>query len=523
MGRISKLMILALLVGSVLRFANLEGKVYWHDEAYTALYATGHDRTDAYEALFDGQLKTAGDILVWQQATPDYGLAQTVRQLAKNDAQHPPLYYLLTRMAMYITGNTVVATRSIAAIAGVLLIPAVYWLSLELFTSRLTASLSAALIAVSPFHYLYAQEAREYSLWTLTTVLASGALLKALRKNTLSTWLVYVAILTTSLYGCILMFLVIGGHGLYVALQAIATYRQKRSLYAFTSLRNFTLSTAASLLLFAPWLRIIPDANVVSWTAQPMPILSLVKIWAGNITRLFFDLNLDSTDPLFYTIPPVLIALALVGYTLIWSIQRMPKPALLFLACIGGVTLLAFVGPDLVIGGRRSSVTRYLIPAYLCIQIAVAYLLSQLLTSRRPSHYSSAVGRSIGRSATAVLLVAGLISCLASIPSDTWWHKKNSHLNPEVARTVNQTPGALLISSDNNANLGEILSLSHSLNPGQPLLLSQEPNVPTIPDGFDSVFLFNTSAKVRDELNQSSAYQVTSVDEPGRLWQIQSK
>jgi len=519
MGRISKLMILALLVGSVLRFANLEGKVYWHDEAYTALYATGHDRTDAYEALFNGQLKTAGDILVWQQATPDYGLDQTIRQLAKNDAQHPPLYYLLTRMAMYVTGNTVVATRLIAAIAGVLLIPAVYWLSLELFASPLTASLSAALIAVSPFHYLYAQEAREYSLWALTTVLASGALLKALRKNTLSTWLVYVAILTTSLYSCILMFLVIGGHGLYVALQAIATYRQKRSLYAFIGLRNFTLSTAASLLLFAPWLRIIPDANVVSWTAQPIPILSLVKIWAGNITRLFFDLNLDSTDSLFYTIPPVLIALALVGYTLIWSIQRMPKPALLFLACVGGVTLLAFVGPDLAIGGRRSSVTRYLIPAYLCIQIAVAYLLSQLLISKRLPHYSAATSKS----ATAVLLVAGLVSCLASIPSDTWWHKKNSHLNPEVARMINQIPGALLISSDNNANLGEILSLSHRLNPDQPLLLSQEPNVPTIPDGFESVFLFNPSAKVRDELNQSSTYRVMSVYEPGRLWQIQSK
>lgn len=41
-----------------------------------------------------------------------------------------------------------------------------------------------ALIAVSPFHVLYAQEAREYSLWTVTILLSSAALLRAMRVKT---------------------------------------------------------------------------------------------------------------------------------------------------------------------------------------------------------------------------------------------------------------------------------------------------------------------------------------------------
>ena len=312
MRRVSKLMIAAVLIGSLLRFSNLESKVYWHDETYTALYTTGHGREEARENLFDGQIKEVRDVLVWQTAVSEHGVGQTIRQLAEDDSQHPPLYYALARSALYVTDNTIVATRAIAAITGILLIPAMYWLGLQLFNSKVTADFSATLVAVSPFHYLYAQEAREYSLWTLTTALSSGALLQALRKNNVSAWLIYTGTMTASLYTCILTFLVIASHGLYVVGLAIATHRTKRT-ESIILLRNFALSTASSLLLFIPWLQLIKTINAASWTAQPIPLTSLIKIWVGNLTRLFFDLNLDAGDPLFYTVPSVLAVVVFIG------------------------------------------------------------------------------------------------------------------------------------------------------------------------------------------------------------------
>lgn len=509
MRRSSQLLMAALLIGSLLRFANLEGKVYWHDETYTALYATGHGREEAFDALFDGQIKDVSDVLEWQTATPEYGLVKTWQQLAEDDSQHPPLYYLLTRLTMYVTSSTVLATRLISVIAGILLIPAIYWLSLELFNSKAAASLSAALVAVSPFQYLYAQEAREYSMWALAIALTSATLLKALRKNNPANWLIYAATLTAGLYTCILTFLVIASHSLYVIWQTLVLYQEKRSARAFIAFRNFAISTAASLLMFLPWLSGITKIDAASWTAKPMPILALGKIWAGNITRLFFDLNLDATDPLIYTAIPVLLSLALVGYTLIWSLGHMPRSALIFLGLLGGITVLAFVGPDLFLGGRRSSVSRYFIPAYVCLQVAIAYLLTQKTS------------QTLWRRATAGILIAGFISCLASIPADTWWHKKNSHLNPEVARTVNQAPSSLLISSNNNANLGEIFSLSHRLNPNQKLLLFEEPNLPPVPPGFNTIFVFNISADARGQLSQTNTYKLMPAYEEGRLWKVQ--
>ncbi len=507
--------VVIVLLGGLFRFANLSGKVYWHDEAYTALYATGHSSSEA-TALFDGQIRTAADLLALQIVTPERGIGETVRQLAENDAHHPPFYYALTRLMMYGIDNTVFATRLVAAIAGLLLIPAIYWFGLELFSAPFTASLSAALVAVSPFHYLYAQEAREYSLWALTIALSSGALLRALRKNSLFAWFIYAATLTAGLYGCILTFLVMASHSLYVLYQTLIGH--SRSWKADSRiLRNFALSLLGSLLLFAPWLKVLLNVNVsaVSWTAKPMPIVTLARIWASNLSRLFFDVNLDVTSPLIYTVIPVLISTGLIAYTLLWSIKHLPKSALLFLGLLGGITLLAFVGPDLVLGGRRSSVSRYLVPVYLSLQLAVAAMLSQKLSVRRvwPSW----------RMATLGLLTVGVLSCAVSIPADTWWNKKYSHLNPGVAQVINRATNSLLVSSDNNINKGEILSLAHGLRPNQPVLLFSEPEVPAIPDGVNTIFLFNLSQQVQAQLDESSAYEVAAAYEAGRLWQLKPK
>ncbi|MEL6161213.1 MAG: glycosyltransferase family 39 protein [Cyanobacteria bacterium J06627_32] len=518
MRRLTTLLLLAICLGCIFRLSNLSGKIFWHDEAYTGLYATGHSKAEADSFLFDGQVKTAADILQLQTASPERGPGETLRQIAENDSQHPPLYYLLVRLLLYIQPDTVVASRLVAAIAGIFLVLGTYWLSFELFGSALAAKVSAALVAVSPFHYLYAQEAREYSLWALTLVLASAACLRALRQNTLLSWLTYCLILATSLYSFILTLLVIASHGLYagwLCLMPLSTGWKD----TYSRLKNFAISTLTALLLFLPWLSIINrvHAQQVSWTAQPIAFSSLARIWLGNLTRLFFDLNLDSTDPPIYSVLPILCVLGLTAYAIWWSYRHMPRAAGVFLALLGGVTLLTFVGPDLLMGGRRSSVSRYLIPTYISLQLAIAYLLSQkIVTHSRLPIFQQQPWHKI----TAGLLLASIVSCTVSLPADTWWHKKNSHLNPEVARVIGQFPNALIVSSDHNANLGELMSLSYQLKPEQPLLLFREPEIPQIPAENSSIFLFNLAKQSRTQLEKFSQYSIIPTYAEGRLWQL---
>jgi len=66
------------------------------------------------------------------------------------------------------------AIRSLSAIISLLVFPGVYWLLPGIWV--VNGWIAIALIAVSPFHILYAQEAREYSLWTVTIALSSAAL-----------------------------------------------------------------------------------------------------------------------------------------------------------------------------------------------------------------------------------------------------------------------------------------------------------------------------------------------------------
>jgi len=97
-----------------------------------------------------------------------------------NIDQHPPLYYTLLHLWMAL-GDDAAAVRALSALLGTLTIPVVYLLSRRLADDDDKVGLLAALIlAVSPFHVRFAQEARMYTLLTLNVSLALYALVHLL-------------------------------------------------------------------------------------------------------------------------------------------------------------------------------------------------------------------------------------------------------------------------------------------------------------------------------------------------------
>ncbi|NES82774.1 MAG: hypothetical protein F6K10_15980, partial [Moorea sp. SIO2B7] len=162
------------------RFVNLEQKPYWGDEAVGLNRISGCNQSELKAVALRGDEMSVEQVLKYQSPCPEKRLIDAINALAEVP-EHPPLYYLMVRFWMQSGMKT---SRSLSALVSLLALPCIYLLCLELFESPLVGWIAIALIAISPLHVLYAQEARQYSLWTVTILLSSWAMLRAMRVNT---------------------------------------------------------------------------------------------------------------------------------------------------------------------------------------------------------------------------------------------------------------------------------------------------------------------------------------------------
>jgi mannosyltransferase len=88
--------------------------------------------------------------------------------------QHPPLYYTLLNVWMRL-GDDASTIRLLSAVLSTLTIPVIFLLGRRLAGLRV-GLLAALLLAVSPFHVRFAQEARMYALLALTASAAMACL-----------------------------------------------------------------------------------------------------------------------------------------------------------------------------------------------------------------------------------------------------------------------------------------------------------------------------------------------------------
>ena len=216
-------------------------------------------------------------------------LSATVGSLAAEDPQHPPLYYLAGRLWVQFFGDSPAAVRSLAAVFGVLALPLVYWLCLEVFASEGTALVCVALVAVSPFFVLYSQEAREYSLWTAMLVLDACVFLRASRAGRSPAWIAYAAITAAALYVYPLTGLVAIGFGAFLFVRDRARFT--------SALAGWLIGSLAALAAFLPWLTIMRSSRglergmAVIMHARLTPA-AFAAIFARDIRAPFFDIGL---------------------------------------------------------------------------------------------------------------------------------------------------------------------------------------------------------------------------------------
>ncbi len=534
-------LILVLVIGIFFRFANLDRKFYWIDETYTSLRVSGYTEAEMLKQISYQQTILPSNLQKYQQINPDRDLSDTLHSLATEDPQHPPAYYILARYWAQWFGSSVTAMRSLAAVISLLVFPAVYWLAWELFESSAVAWMAIALFAISPYHILFAQEARQYSLWTLATILSTAALLRATRANEenqkptklVYDWTIYALMAIVGLSTHLLFVCVTAAHAIYITI--IANWRNIK-----TSIAYYTATLVAFIISIPYLVNAVENFNQIRNTtiwAEQTNFLRLITRWIGSVTIAFFDIGIDGSADgvlLVLLIPVSLIILALVGYAIYFLYKQTPKRVWLLILLLIATTALFLAIPDIFQGGRRSTNPRYLVPCYVGIQLAVAYLFSAKVSSNLDDFKQ----QKLWKIAIVALFTSGIISAGVSSQADMWWNKGSGWLRAEleVAKIVNEATNSLMVS---DANIAYIMPLSHRLQPKVQLLIAPrcytscyqnqelavaKPIIPKIPNGFSEVFLYRPSSVLRSGIEQQN-YQIDPVigNVKLNLWKLTKK
>jgi uncharacterized membrane protein len=324
--------LLLILAGAALaRFIALDRQSFWYDEAVSVVLAR-----QSIVDLLGGRVKDLGN---------------------------PPLYPVLLHLWMGLVGTSDAAIRALPALLGTATVPLVYLVGRRALDRR-TALWGTGLFALAPYQLQLAQEARAYTLLTLTGLGAGAALLWALeRPRRWTPWLLYglatAAMLLTHYFGVFV--------ALAMALYLVWTQRGQRAVLA-----RGAVGLALGAAVAAFWLPSLVEQLSVpgnlmrsptSWyrhlVATPMVFaVGSTLVWKDSVSSLRMLLALALTG--------VVVALLVIG---IWRARRRPGAPLLLLLWL----VVPIAGPALL-SALASPLynTRYVILASVPFYLFVA-------------------------------------------------------------------------------------------------------------------------------------------------------
>lgn len=474
-----------LVLGIAFRGYHLDHKVFWIDEANTALRSLGYTSQEVRATLFTGEPFQAADLQAFQQPSPDHGWDDTMTAL-RGSAEHTPLYFLLSRLWVQTVGSSVATWRMPAVGFSLLLLPAVCWWGWELFHSRLAAGLATVLVALSPLHILYAQEARPYSLLALMTALASATLLWTLRSPTWNRWLLYGLTVVIGLYSQLLFALVAIAHGLYLLAIEITTHGRLTA-----TLRRYLITALGITVAFAPWLVVFFNnlAEVQRKTSSlgddRYALGGLVDRWFRVLNQMLIDRELAGWNFL-------LLLLVIVALVYLW--RNAPRSATWMLLLVGGVPFLALALPDLVLGGERSLRVRYLFPTVLALQLALGYGFAAAIPGNRRS-------QRLVQGILVLFIGVQIWSNVVNAQRTVWWNKSrpvSTYFEP-VATLVNSFPNPLILTE---SKVSDLLAFSYWLRSDLTLQVVTDAATLDIPQGYEPIYLHNSTPETEALLNE---------------------
>lgn len=514
--------IFIVIISIFFRFTNLDTKVYWYDEVSTSLTVAGYTEAEIIQSLNKTELFAPQAIQKYQRVNPEKTIADTVIRLIEENPHHPPFYYVLNRIWSNIFGTSIPAMRSLAACISLLAFPFIYWLCLELFKSSIVGWTAIALIAVSPLHLIYAQEARQYSLLIVLVLFSSAIFMRAVRVKTLFSWAIYATAITLGLYTQLFFGLVAIGHGLYLLLT--------KGLRFSKTVQSYLVTLLISFVMFIPWVIVLINQysqahRLTNWVRlYEITNKELVQKWVHNLSLTFFDIGQAEYSKSFLFLYVLLIGLVI--YSIFFLCRNTNKHSWLFILILMGITTFPFVLADLFSEGQRSITSRYFIPCYLGIQLTIAYFISNRLNT----NYVKSWQQKYWHLAIVILISLGVISSTIYSQADNWWNKFINKENIPVSQIVNQAKKPLLVS---NTPTNIVLSLSYMLEPKVRLQVvplcgnctlnlqaNEQLDIPQMSNDFSDIFLLKIypSESWKNALEAQQKYKVELVFQGNDLW-----
>ena len=500
------LLICVIVVGIALRFTCLDRKVYWYDEAFTSLEVSGYTPSEATADILTGRLASGTDLERYQFPRSDSGktVGDTLHGLIVNEPQLTPAYFVVLRGWSQLFPNSVAAVRALSAIFSLFALAAAFWLFRELFpVSPYAAYVGVALLASSPFHLMYAQEARPYAMWSAVALLQSALLLWAMRRRTGLAWVLYGLCATLGLYTYLLSLLVLAGHALFVAIE--------NGFRITMATKRFALAMTGAVLAFLAW----PYRGQHMGTGNDHYSLAKYAFkWIRSIGILFADFNLRNESPVQALIPYAALLLLLLGlcsYSIWFVLRRANRSQTSFVLILIGSLIVPLLLLDLLNGSSQALVTRYMFPSFIALQTAAAYLFAA-----KTGESSQGPARRYWQAGLALILTLGLASEITMVQAAQWWNKDPNNDLKDAARIINAAADPVVVIND--GWFVPMLSLEHELRPAIGYQLTVDPSVPAIDTNAGTVFAIRPSEHLRGELQR--CYHFESADTAADLWRL---
>jgi mannosyltransferase len=246
-AKIAAILVLALLV----RLLGIASRPIWYDEAFSILFSE----------------KGVGAMLYGTLAPTGAGSADI----------HPLGYYTLLWLWMKVFGESLIATRLLSVMAGLVSLYLVYLIALEVVADEKTALLSMLLAGLAPFQIHYSQEIRMYSLLAMWLLLATYAYLRGSRTKRWQWWSLFSVSAAFAQYT----------HNLaafYLVVLALLPIFQKD----WRALRAVAIASMGALLLYSPWAIQLPaqfsKVQSAYWVERPdiSKIFTLLLVYITN-------------------------------------------------------------------------------------------------------------------------------------------------------------------------------------------------------------------------------------------------
>jgi mannosyltransferase len=262
---------------------------------------------------------------------------------------HPPGYYWLLKGWTTLFGTDVIDMRSFSAIAGVLLIWAIYQSGLCLFKPaahqhpKALALLAATLAALNPFQIYYSQEARMYMLLALESAGLMWATLRLMQagmearpphqRRLFGAGALYVLCAAAGLWTHYSFPIVLAAAGLGFLVHLFTS-----SPFRVGHLLRFVGLNGLALLLFLPWLPIAIQ-RVLAWPKGGTDV-GLGDALRLTLHTLLFGPIRTTPNPEW----PWLLAAGLLPLLGLWALRRRAGGWLLALWLLLPMLLMAGLG-----------------------------------------------------------------------------------------------------------------------------------------------------------------------------------